>query len=313
MRLGRNAHLTPADRAGGPGPGARDPEGARREDRQDSGRPRLRRHARRAGGALRATCRCRWSRSRGRRPRLPETEGLAARFMRQCRFLPVALQDSTLTIAMADPLDFETVAAVRGFTGLQGRSRCWPPSRRSSTPSTSTTARRRRTRRAELHGDAAEASEDLEHLRDMASEAPVIRLVNAMIAQARREARQRHPHRAVREGVPHPLPRGRRALQPGAAAARIEGRHHLAREADGEAEHRRAPPAAGRAHQDQDAGPRGGPARLDAAHALRRKRRDAPARPLGGRLLRPAAARLRRAHARRAWSTSPRCRTASSW
>jgi general secretion pathway protein E len=32
--------------------------------------------------------------------------------------------------------------------------------------------------------EAAQASEDLEHLRDMASEAPVIRLVNAMIAQA---------------------------------------------------------------------------------------------------------------------------------
>ena len=31
---------------------------------------------------------------------------------------------------------------------------------------------------------AAQADEDLEHLRDMASEAPVIRLVNAMIAQA---------------------------------------------------------------------------------------------------------------------------------
>ena len=37
---------------------------------------------------------------------------------------------------------------------------------------------------AEVDGDAAETSEDLEHLRDMASEAPVIRLVNAMIAQA---------------------------------------------------------------------------------------------------------------------------------
>jgi general secretion pathway protein E len=32
--------------------------------------------------------------------------------------------------------------------------------------------------------DLAQASEDLEHLRDMASEAPVIRMVNAMIAQA---------------------------------------------------------------------------------------------------------------------------------
>ena len=43
---------------------------------------------------------------------------------------------------------------------------------------------------AEKPGDeiavgTGEADENLEHLRDMASEAPVIRLVNAMIAQAR--------------------------------------------------------------------------------------------------------------------------------
>ena len=67
---------------------------------------------------------------------------------------------------------------------------------------------------AEL-GDATEEGENLEHLRDMASEAPVIRLVNAMIASGRREARQRHPHRAVREGISHPLPHRWRALQSG--------------------------------------------------------------------------------------------------
>ncbi len=38
--------------------------------------------------------------------------------------------------------------------------------------------------RSTSNSDTAQASEDLEHLRDMASEAPVIRLVNAMIAQA---------------------------------------------------------------------------------------------------------------------------------
>src|SRR5512137_173496 len=42
-------------------------------------------------------------------PASPEIEGISPRFMRQCRFLPTALGDSTLTIAMADPLDFETI------------------------------------------------------------------------------------------------------------------------------------------------------------------------------------------------------------
>jgi len=35
-----------------------------------------------------------------------------------------------------------------------------------------------------VEGTGDEATADLEHLRDMASEAPVIRLVNAMIAEA---------------------------------------------------------------------------------------------------------------------------------
>ena len=115
-------------------------------------------------------------------PVTPETEGLAVRFMRQCRFLPVAVQDSTLTIAMADPLDFETLSAVRGFTGLKVEpvlaaeqeildaiDRYYGETEKES---------------PDLEARAGQADEDLEHLRDMASEAPVIRLVNAMIAQA---------------------------------------------------------------------------------------------------------------------------------
>ena len=40
---------------------------------------------------------------------------------------------------------------------------------------------------------------DVEHLKDLASEAPVIRLVNLIITNALETARLRHPHRAVRE------------------------------------------------------------------------------------------------------------------
>jgi general secretion pathway protein E len=96
--------------------------------------------------------------------------------------LPAGLKDSTLTLAMADPLDFETIAAVRAFSGLEDRT-ALAPNRKSSTPSTSTTARAR-SQTFDAEGGDEEANEDLEHLRDMASEAPVIRLVNAMIAQA---------------------------------------------------------------------------------------------------------------------------------
>src|SRR5712692_2548356 len=111
-----------------------------------------------------------------------ETEALSPRFLRQFRCMPVGRDDHTVTLAMADPLDFETIAAVRNCTGLK--------------VSTVLAAEQEildaidkyygETARGETEFDAesAEASEDLEHLRDMASEAPVIRLVNAIVALA---------------------------------------------------------------------------------------------------------------------------------
>jgi general secretion pathway protein E len=112
----------------------------------------------------------------------PETEALSPRFLRQFRCLPLSREDHTVTLAMADPLDVETIAQVKLCTGLKVNSvlaaeqeildaidRYYGDSARAE---------------HDLEGDAAEMSEDLEHLRDMASEAPVIRLVNAIVAQA---------------------------------------------------------------------------------------------------------------------------------
>lgn len=112
----------------------------------------------------------------------PETETIPPKFMRQFRCVPVALHDHTVTLAMADPLDFETRSTIAACTGLtvhpglaaeqeilDAIDRYYGQSAKNET---------------ELALPAGEASEDLEHLRDMASEAPVIRLVNAMIAQA---------------------------------------------------------------------------------------------------------------------------------
>ena len=111
----------------------------------------------------------------------PETETLSPKFLRQFRCLPVALHDHTVTLAMADPLDFETRSTVEACTGLAVRpgiaaeqdildaiDRFYGQAEKSDTQVET------------AEGDA----EDLEHLRDMASEAPVIRLVNAMIGQA---------------------------------------------------------------------------------------------------------------------------------
>lgn len=111
----------------------------------------------------------------------PETEKLSPRFLRQFRCLPVALNDNAVTLAMADPLDFETINAVGAFTGLRVE-----PALASEAEIVEAVDKYygEAASRAGFEEDAAQANEDLEHLRDMASEAPVIRLVNAMIALA---------------------------------------------------------------------------------------------------------------------------------
>ncbi len=114
-------------------------------------------------------------------PSTQETEGIAPRFMRQCRFIPVALEDSTLRIAMGDPLDFETISAVRGFTGLRVEPMLAPEQEILDAIDRYYGEAEKEAAETGVEG---EPDEDLERLRDMASEAPVIRLVNAMIAQA---------------------------------------------------------------------------------------------------------------------------------
>jgi general secretion pathway protein E len=111
----------------------------------------------------------------------PEVETLSPRFLRQFKCLPVALHDHTVTLAMADPLDFETRSTVESCTGLRVDVGIAPEQEildaldryYAQTPKNETEI-------AVPQGD----TEDLEHLRDMASEAPVIRLVNATVAQA---------------------------------------------------------------------------------------------------------------------------------
>jgi general secretion pathway protein E len=109
----------------------------------------------------------------------PELEGLSARFLRQSRVFPLALNDATLTLAMADPLDFETISAVRSFSGLRVVPALAAEQEILDAIDEYYGAMEKSTETF-AEGD----NEDLEHLRDMASEAPVIRLVNAVIAQA---------------------------------------------------------------------------------------------------------------------------------
>ena len=112
----------------------------------------------------------------------PETETLSPRFLRQFRCLPMAMNGGGVTVAMADPLDMETRNTIESCTGLAVHPALAGEAEILEAIDRYFGQAEKREGEAEFGG--AEATEDLEHLRDMASEAPVIRLVNAMIAQA---------------------------------------------------------------------------------------------------------------------------------
>jgi general secretion pathway protein E len=110
-------------------------------------------------------------------------ERLSPRFLRTARALPVAVDEDGLVLAVIDALDEFTPQAVAAATGLAVRREIAVPIELEAAFG-----------RLYPDGDAAEASatgdtgealeEDAERLKDLASEAPVIRLVNQLIGRA---------------------------------------------------------------------------------------------------------------------------------
>lgn len=109
-------------------------------------------------------------------------------FLRQARVCPLATQDGELVAALADPGDLYAIEAVEKATGLRLSLRL--ARERDILEALNTYYGAGSTEGRSAGGDAAEVEyleddqEDVEHLRDLASEAPVIRLVNGLIARA---------------------------------------------------------------------------------------------------------------------------------
>jgi general secretion pathway protein E len=112
------------------------------------------------------------------------------RFMKQCKFVPIALENSVLTLAMTDPLDSATLDSVRQSTNYQlktllgAESEILDALERLYGSAASTLGR---IVDGIAEGDMENLSdeiEDIEQLKDLASEAPVIRLMNLLISKA---------------------------------------------------------------------------------------------------------------------------------
>ena len=115
-------------------------------------------------------------------------ERISARFLREARALPVREDERELALAMADPTDDYTIGAFRMVTGreVQAAGRDSDRARRGARAPLRRRQdggrpdrRRRRAARDELAFDA-----DVQQLKDLASEAPVIRLVSLIITNA---------------------------------------------------------------------------------------------------------------------------------
>ncbi len=120
-------------------------------------------------------------------PLLPER--LGRRFLRQARALPVAVEGGRLVLATADPLDPFTPAAVAAATGKPVTLEVALPVELEAAlerlyPEQSPEAGHGADPHAPAAPGAEHNEEDAERLKDMASEAPVIRLVNQIINRA---------------------------------------------------------------------------------------------------------------------------------
>ena len=122
-------------------------------------------------------------------PRLDDR--ISVKFMKEYKLFPLKMDNNTLTLAMSDPLDVSTIDEVRLITGcdiqvcLSMENEILDAIEKQYGTGATTMER--------IIGDMSEeeidlmggeAEEETEHLKDLASEAPVIKLVNLIITRA---------------------------------------------------------------------------------------------------------------------------------
>lgn len=113
-------------------------------------------------------------------------ERLSVNFLKSSRIIPLSDTDNALTVAMADPLDEYAISALRLHAGK-------PVSTKVGVPADIEAALERLLSMSASDDESVDAMDagidddlidDVERLRDLASEAPVVRIVNRLISSA---------------------------------------------------------------------------------------------------------------------------------
>src|SRR5947209_3953766 len=118
---------------------------------------------------------------------LPIVKNLSAKYLRQYAVCPVSVENGQLTVATADPLNPVVLDDLRQFTGLAVK--LVVSSAEAITEAIDRTYDGAATPLQRIvegieDESAGAGEEDVNHLRDMAFEAPVVRLVNLLIENA---------------------------------------------------------------------------------------------------------------------------------
>jgi len=114
---------------------------------------------------------------------------LSIQFMKESKFIPARLNDKELTVIMSNPLDFYTIDAIRlasqrDIRVLLGRETDILESIERFYGTGGTSMEKIIEGIDSIPEYEPEDEENIDHLRDMASEGPVIRLVNLIITRA---------------------------------------------------------------------------------------------------------------------------------
>ncbi len=115
-------------------------------------------------------------------------EDLSEKFMRQYKFVPLSLNENVLTIALSDPYDIYACDAVRMATNYEVKINLAREEEILDAVgkifNTDTTSMGRIIEDIGKDDLSIDDEGDVDHLKDLASEAPVIRLVNLLITRA---------------------------------------------------------------------------------------------------------------------------------
>jgi len=114
---------------------------------------------------------------------------LSIQFMKESKFIPARLVDKELTVILSNPLDFYTIDAIRLATHcdirvLAGQQTEILEAIERSYGAGATSMEKIIDDMDSIPEYQVEDEENVDHLRDMASEGPVIRLVNLIISRA---------------------------------------------------------------------------------------------------------------------------------